>query len=68
MGEAVRFVEVAPRDGSRNWPDPVSPEVKARRGRALPGAVAGRVVVLASGQSAFRPGQVLFVGGGVVVR
>jgi hydroxymethylglutaryl-CoA lyase len=28
--ERIRFVEVAPRDGFQNWPDPVSTEVKER--------------------------------------
>src|SRR6202165_5837202 len=38
MGEAVRFVEVAPRDGFQNWPDPVSVEIKERLVRDLLGA------------------------------
>jgi hydroxymethylglutaryl-CoA lyase len=35
MGEAIRFVEVAPRDGFQNWPDPVSTEIKERLVRDL---------------------------------
>jgi hydroxymethylglutaryl-CoA lyase len=38
MGEAIRFVEVAPRDGFQNWPDPVSIEIKERLVRDLLGA------------------------------
>ena len=38
MGEPVRFVEVAPRDGFQNWPDPVPTEVKERLVRDLLGA------------------------------
>jgi hydroxymethylglutaryl-CoA lyase len=38
MGGSVRFVEVAPRDGFQNWPDPVSTEVKERLVRDLLGA------------------------------
>jgi hydroxymethylglutaryl-CoA lyase len=33
--EPIRFVEVAPRDGFQNWPDPVSTEVKERLVRDL---------------------------------
>jgi hydroxymethylglutaryl-CoA lyase len=35
MGEPIRFIEVAPRDGFQNWPDPVSTEVKERLVRDL---------------------------------
>lgn len=35
MGDAIRFVEVAPRDGFQNWPEPVSTEVKERLVRDL---------------------------------
>ena len=35
MGDAIRFVEVAPRDGFQNWPEPVSTEVKERLVRNL---------------------------------
>jgi hydroxymethylglutaryl-CoA lyase len=38
MGEPVRFVEVAPRDGFQNWPDPVSTEVKEKLVRDVLGA------------------------------
>jgi hydroxymethylglutaryl-CoA lyase len=31
----IRFVEVAPRDGFQNWPDPVSTEVKEKTVRGL---------------------------------
>ena len=43
MGEAIRFVEVAPRDGFQNWPDPVSTEIKERLVRDLLGAGVGTV-------------------------
>jgi hydroxymethylglutaryl-CoA lyase len=33
--DGIRFVEVAPRDGFQNWPDPVSTEVKERLVREL---------------------------------
>jgi len=33
--EPIRFVEVAPRDGFQNWPDPVSTDVKERLVRDL---------------------------------
>jgi len=36
--KTIRFVEVAPRDGFQNWPDPVSTEVKERLVRDLLGA------------------------------
>jgi hydroxymethylglutaryl-CoA lyase len=35
MGGPIRFVEVAPRDGFQNWPDPVATEVKERLVRDL---------------------------------
>ena len=35
MSGRVRFVEVAPRDGFQNWPDPVSTEVKEKLVRDL---------------------------------
>jgi len=38
MGEVIRFVEVAPRDGFQNWPDAVSTEIKERLVRDLLGA------------------------------
>ncbi|MDQ6919329.1 MAG: hydroxymethylglutaryl-CoA lyase, partial [Candidatus Dormibacteraeota bacterium] len=38
MGEALRFVEVGPRDGFQNWPDPVSTEIKEGLVRDLLGA------------------------------
>jgi hydroxymethylglutaryl-CoA lyase len=38
MDKSIRFVEVAPRDGFQNWPDPVSTEVKERLVRDLLGA------------------------------
>ena len=43
MGDAVRFVEVAPRDGFQNWPDPVTTEVKERLVRELLEAGIGTV-------------------------
>ncbi|HVD02467.1 MAG TPA: hydroxymethylglutaryl-CoA lyase [Candidatus Dormibacteraeota bacterium] len=38
MAQPIRFIEVAPRDGFQNWPDPVSTEVKERLVRDLLGA------------------------------
>jgi hydroxymethylglutaryl-CoA lyase len=38
MGEAIRFVDVAPRDGFQNWPDPVSTGIKEQLVRDLLGA------------------------------
>src|SRR5690348_5040226 len=35
MSDTVRFVDVAPRDGFQNWPDPVSTDVKERLVRDL---------------------------------
>jgi hydroxymethylglutaryl-CoA lyase len=38
MDRTIRFVEVAPRDGFQNWPDPVSTEIKERLVHDLLGA------------------------------
>jgi hydroxymethylglutaryl-CoA lyase len=35
MDKTIRFVEVAPRDGFQNWPNPVSTEIKERLVRDL---------------------------------
>lgn len=35
MSEEIRFVEVAPRDGFQNWPEPVSIEIKEKLVRDL---------------------------------
>ena len=35
MDRSIRFVEVAPRDGFQNWPDPVSTDIKERLVRDL---------------------------------
>lgn len=43
MTQPVRFVEVAPRDGFQNWPDPVSTDVKERLVRDLLEAGVGTV-------------------------
>ena len=43
MGDAVRFVEVAPRDGFQNWPEPVATEIKERLVRDLLEAGVGTV-------------------------
>ena len=43
MTEQIRFVEVAPRDGFQNWPDPVSTEVKEKLVRDLLAAGVERV-------------------------
>ena len=43
MGDAIRFVDVAPRDGFQNWPDPVAIEIKERLVRELLEAGVGTV-------------------------